>query len=169
MKLISQIFEAQGECCLTICLYEEKSDSILEYLIKEHFFDIGTRPTHIQKILRTSDSPGYLQGLFNSKKLSIEDFRFVPHQAIYYYLEGFSETQEEWGEDKPLFKELLRVFKENYLDTIDGCFLINKEWFDENSEKVRDHEFMIYDFYLVIIWKDKKDSSKVYISEWSAD
>lgn len=131
-------------------------------------FDSSIRPSHVKEHFGESETikEGYLKGLFVGNQLSLDDFRFMPNDSILYYLDGFSESTEEWGEDRPVFKGLLKKLSDSLDKNVEGTYLINKEWFDENSLKVRPHEHSIYDFYLIIVWQY---GSILNICEWSAD
>ncbi|MXV37646.1 hypothetical protein GO491_02970 [Flavobacteriaceae bacterium Ap0902] len=132
-------------------------------------FDLAIKPNFVKECFETNENCGYLKGLFKTKELSIEKFKYFKTDSIYYYLDGFSESEEEWGEDKGAFKKLLNEFKNLTKNTLDGCYLINKEWFDESSKEVRLREFSLYAFYFIILWIDKNDDQNLYITEWYAD
>ncbi|MXV37648.1 hypothetical protein GO491_02980 [Flavobacteriaceae bacterium Ap0902] len=170
MKVINQRFETLESFGFTIGQIDLKSKFDIQCLINEGIFDVEIRPSIVKESFRQKGvNNDFLIGLFCSEELSVSDFKYIPDDAIYYYLEGFSESEEEWGEDKVVFKKLLEIFKNMTEGSIDGCYIINKEWFSVDSHKVRDNEFSIYDIYFIIIWVDKNDSSKVFISEWCSD
>jgi hypothetical protein len=169
MIITNQISEGEGALGFTISQVEVDPHLNIEYLISKDFFDIDIRPKSIHESLHTGDKHGYLRGLFKSNSLIFDDFKYINADGIYYYLEGFSESEEEWGDDQPLFKNLLRKFKNRSESNLDGCYLINKEWFKKESDKVRDLEFTLYDYYFIIIWVDKNDKSKLFVSEWFSD
>jgi hypothetical protein len=138
---------------------------------KDSFFaslDSSIRPSHVKEGFGESEiiKEGYLKGLFVGDQLSLDDFRFMPNDSILYYLDGFSESAEEWGEDRQVFKGLLKKLSVNLHNNVEGTYLINKEWFNEDSLKVRPHEHSIYDFYLILVWQY---GPTLNICEWSAD
>ena len=165
LEFIKQKLEIDFSFGFTINQYSIVGKFDLNELLKiNQVFDHEIRPSHINK-----DKSGYLKGLFKTEMLSVKDFKFINTNGIYYYLEGFSESVEEWGDQRFFFKNLIDKFKINCANNMCDCYLINKEWFYDNKEKVNEREFALYDFYFIVLWIDKKDSSKLYISEWFAD
>mgnify|MGYP006113107175 CR=1 FL=1 len=172
MKLINQTIETRKSFGYSITEFKLNTHFKLSNLISTKIFDLELKPNDVKETIKKNDyinQNGYLMGLFCSDKLSIKDFKFINIDGIYYYLEGFSDSEEEWGVDKPFFKSLLESFIKKTVDSLNGCYLINKDWFNDKSNKVRNREYIIYDFYFIIIWLDKRDSSKLYVAEWSAD
>ncbi len=170
MRINNQIFESKEPFGFTVGELIIDSSFEIELLIEAKLFESEIRPAFVKdSFVDNGDKQGYLKGLFCSDELSDSDFKRIPENGIYCYLEGFSESEEEWGDDKLMFKNLLESFKQKTKDTLGSCYLINKEWFSEGSKKVRSREFTLYDFYFIIIWIDKNDNSKVYLSEWFSD
>ena len=170
MKINNQIFESKESFGFTIGHVMIDRSFEIDWLLEANLFESEIRPVFVKESLINKDEKhGYLKGLFCSDKLSDSDFKFIHENGIYYYLEGFSESEEEWGDDKYAFKSLLKIFKQKTEDSLGGCYLINKEWFSEKSGKVRNREYSLYDFYFIIIWIDKNDNGKLYLSEWFSD
>ena len=166
-KLTHRYFMNQESHCFTINEFDIQGEFDFEKLLGSNIFDYEIQPDYVKN--SQDDKYGYLRGLFKSRKLEIVDFKYIKAKGIYYYLEGFSDCEEEWGEDKPLFKILLEQFKEISKSNLNGSFLINKEWFDKDSKKVKEREYLLYDYYFIIVWVDRKEKSKFYISEWFSD
>ncbi len=166
-KLNHRFYKNQKSHCFTINEFHVLKDFAFKNLFDSDVFDNEIQPDHVKD--SQDDMNGYLKGLFYSNKLSIDDFKFLNSNSIYFYMEGFSDSEQEWGDDKLLFKKLLEEFKEISKGNLDGSYLINKEWFSKESDKVRNREFTLYDYYFIIIWMDKNDESKLYISEWFSD
>ena len=168
MKRVSQHTETHESMSLTFNQFLiDRSFS----LTKKSFFNLlnlDIRPSQIKDTCGESEiiKEGYLKGLFTGDQLSQSDFRFMPNNSVLYYLDGFSESVEEWGEDRQVFKGFLKKLSDKLSDNISGTYLINKEWFDEDSPKVRSREHHIYDFYLLIVWQH---DSTLIVCEWSAD
>lgn len=169
MQITDQIFCSEQSMGFSLGHMDIFGVFEIEMLVQWGVFEIHTRPNFIGEKISLSNGINYLAGLFISDELVKDDFKFLPGSTIYYYLEGFSDSEEEWGDDKQSFKRLLQNFIEITSKSIDGCYLINKEWFDWDSRKIRQPEYSIYDFYFIIVWVDKNIPSKVCISEWFAD
>ena len=173
MKLINQTIEIQESFCYVITEFKLNTHFELSNLISNSIFDLALRPNDVKKSIKKNshhtNQNRYLIGLFYSDKLLVKDFKFINTDGIYYYLEGFSDSEEEWGISKSIFKNLLKSFIKKTANSLNGCYLINKDWLDEKCNKVRNREYTIYDFYFIIIWLDKVDGSKLYVAEWSAD
>ena len=167
-ELVNQIIETQGSFGYTLNKFNIDEPFKIDKV--RGVFDIQTRPLFVQKSYETSPNKSkYLKGLFFSDNLIVDDFKKIPSDCIYYYLDGFSDSEEEWGEDMPAFKALLASFYKKTQDSLSSCYLINKEWFSDENNKVRSREFALYDFYFIIIWIDKNDSQSMFISEWFSD
>lgn len=171
IKLINQIIETQESFGYTINTFYMDSNFEIVSILKANLLDLEIQPNFVKEsIINEGDSyGGYLRGLFYSDKLSSDDFQFIRGEGIYYYLEGFSDSEEEWGTDKPIFKSLLNSFREKTKANLNDCYLINKEWFYNDKSKVREREFTLYTVYLIIVWLDTTDNSKFYIAEWCSD
>jgi len=171
VNFIKQTSATQGGFGFSINIYDViGSYKFVDLLQMEELFDVDIQLPQVREDIKMKGKKSlYLRGLFNSKKLSIKDFKLIQDKGIYYYLEGFSDSEEEWGKDKIIFKSLLSKFTDITKDSLSECYLINKEWFNANSNKVKAREFALYDFYFIILWIDKKDNSKLYISEWFSD
>ena len=66
------------------------------------------------------------------------------------------------GGDFKFIDCLLKEFKSITKDSFElGCYILNKDWFDKTSIKVREKEFMVYGYYILLIWLNKKKN--VYI------
>jgi len=170
IKLINQIFEVEKSFGFTINQFDIESPFKIDRLLSTNVLEMEFSPNSIRETSKNGEDPNeFLKGLFYSQKLSEKDFKVIGEIGIIYYLEGFSDSEQEWGEDKPTFKRLLAKFVNNTVTNLNDCYLINKEWFRENSEKVRRREYDLYDFYFIIIWIDKNDDSILYISEWFSD
>ena len=169
MKIINQIFKSEESFGFTLGQIQFLGKFEIQNLIDWGLFDVETRPNFIKEQLTLNKGSDYLIGLFKSNELTKHDFKFLPHDAIYYYLDGYSDSEEDWGDNKQTFKSLLEYFKNETLSIIDGCYLINKEWFSVESKKIRIREYSLYDFYFIIVWVDKNNDSLVHISEWFGD
>ena len=164
-KFKNRYYKNRKSHCFTMNEFAIEGKLSITHLLNTNVLDYEIQPQQV----RSSTNSNYLKGLFNPVPLTSDDFKFINANGVYHYLEGFSDSEEEWGIDKPLFKNLLKEFKKSTENTLDGCFLISKDWFDKESKKVRSREFTLYDYYILIIWVDKNDTSKLYISEWYSD
>lgn len=129
---------------------------------------IETLQADMQKELVKKDSANeYLKPLFILDRLDVKDFeKFKSKEELFQYLEAFADN-DKWFEFNKVFKRSIIQFK-SYFSSISAndAFLINKDWFTLESEKVREREFLCYGFYLLIIWFDL-DKGKLYTCEWS--
>lgn len=160
----NRFMTTQGSHCLTVNEFKIKEGDLdISQLIAEKVLENAIKP---EKLKNNNE---YLGSLFTPECLSKKDFKFINSDGIYFYLEGFSDSTEEWGDDKNLFKILLNEFKSLTSPFINGCFLINKDWFDINSNKVKQREYSLYDYYLLIILQGAGVNSNFFIFEFFSD
>ena len=162
MELKQQKLKIIEDNLFSISLFSTNEAFDLKNFIKSKSF---IHDMKIEKIKEGKDK-NHLQPLFIPNELLENDFKFYDKESISQYLDEFSNT-EDWFDDEKPFKELLSVFKLKILPTIEnGCYLIDKDWFKRDSLKVRDLEYDIYSYYLLVIWYS---SNKVYTCEFFSD
>jgi hypothetical protein len=154
----------QDSHCLTVNEFKIKEGDLeISQVIADKVLENEIIPEKVK------NNNKYLDSLFISEYLSKKDFKFINSDGIYFYLEGFSDSTEDWGDDKNSFEILLNEFKSFTSLFIKGCFLINKDWFTSGSTKVRKREYTLYDYYLLIILKGTTIDSNFFIFEFLSD
>lgn len=139
---------------------------IIDNFIKTENFSLDCLPEIVKKDRERPDF--YLRQLFDNNKISINDFKKFSKIELMNYFESFSK-HDDWGDDKIDFETLLGNFKaeiENFKS--EKYFLIDKDWFDKESDKIRDPESWIYIYYFLVIWIDRFEN-KLTVCEWNYD
>ena len=140
-------------------------DYIIEKFIKSEYFTIDCLP----EIVKTdkSNSDFYLRQLFDNDKLTIKDFKEFSIENLFDFLDDFSK-HDDWGDDRVHFIKLLESFKSLFKSksAYNKFYLISKDWFDKENDKLRNPESWIYIYYFLIVWIDKIEQ-KLYVCEWT--
>lgn len=153
MKLIEQTFNDFGQHQFNLSIFQFNSHHVdLNKFIKSQYFKFEMQPERLKNNLKKD----FLRPLFEPDKIFIEDFTFLEKDSVYEYLNSFYHD-EDWGDDFKFIDCLLKEFKSITKDSFElGCYILNKDWFDKTSIKVREKEFMVYGYYILLIWLNKK-------------
>jgi len=171
MKLIGQQQIASGFQGLILTEFSlndtELADiNLIATFLKSDNFTKDCIPEKVKKDSQNQDS--YLRQVFNDKKIFISDFkRFKKIDMLNFFNDFFAQTS--WAKDKNDFVIIFNKFK-IILDSasFENVHLISKDWFNEESEKLRDPESWIYIYYFLIIWTDTAKNN-LCVCEWSYD
>jgi hypothetical protein len=141
-----------------------------EFLIDLFFHSKSFTEESIREIIKNdTENRPFLRQAFEIDLIKMDDFKQTDKNKIIEFLNDYGNTND-WGDTdgdnfiklKDKFLEFLTNVKSN------NFYLISKEWFDENSEKVREPENWIYSYYFLIIWIDEIDKI-LTVSEWTYD
>lgn len=172
MQLIKQTQIAEGFQGFNLTefaiLHEISYDDseIIDNFIKTENFSLDCLPEIVKNDRENPDF--YLRQLFDNNKLSINDFKMLSKIELINYFESFAK-HDDWGDDKIDFETLLGIFKSEIENSkSDKYFLIDKDWFDKESDKIRDPESWIYINYFLAIWIDRIEN-KLTVCEWNYD
>lgn len=153
MKLIQQTFKNFEQHQFNLSIFKFNSYHVdLNQFIKSQYFKFEMQPERLKKNFKKD----FLRPLFEPDNIFIEDFKFLEKDSVFEYLNAFY-YNEDWGGDFKFIDCLLKEFKSITKDSFElGCYVLNKDWFDETSIKVREKEFMVYGYYILLIWLNKK-------------
>jgi hypothetical protein len=171
MEYIRQQQIASGFQGLTLTEFSlndtELSDiNLIGTFIKSENLTKDCIPEKVKKDSQNQDS--YLRPVFNDKKIFITDFKSFNKLDLQDFFNDFL-AQSSWAKDKSDFIIIFNRFK-IILDStsFESVYLISKDWFDEESEKLREPESWIYIYYFLIIWIDTAKKN-LLVCEWSYD
>jgi len=169
MKLLKQVQiaeEFQGILMTIFSLtdnFERADNLIIDEFLKSNSFAVDCLGEKAKK-----NPEIYLRQLFDNQKISVEDFRELNENEIANFFIDYS-NESDWGEDRKEFKNLVEKFKTiigNYPS--DKFYLISKDWFEKDNEKIRNPENWIYLYYFLVIWFDNEKKSLI-VCEWTYD
>lgn len=63
---------------------------------------------------------------------------------------------------------MIEKFKALTINNLNDCYLISKNWFSINDNIVRDKEFILYEYYILLLWLDIKQNM-IHVCEWFCD
>lgn len=157
----------QGFCLSEFNFESNKATNgqILNEFLNSTSFNFDSLPNVVKE---NPEEKQYLKPLFKSKKISSSDFNRFEKSGITKFLIDFL-NQPDWGEDRIGFSNLLDKYFEihNNYDESD-FYLINKEWFNAEDQKIRQPEFEIYSYYFLIVYINKIKGI-LAITEWTYD
>ena len=141
------------------------NDQIAETFIRSSHFSFES----LRDVLKNNpDNKEYLRCTFNIDKIKLEDFRKLNKSETIQFLIDFL-NGPNWGQDKPDFEKLLDKYSEIHQALSEKDFyLISKDWFDKDDEKVLGREHYLYLFYFLILHIDRETNSLI-ITEWTYD
>ncbi len=108
----------------------------------------------------------FLRQMFNENTISITDFQKIDKNQLVNFFVDFG-NEDDWGDDRGDFHKLLDVIFEQ-VEEYNSFYLISKDWFSVNDNRIRNPEHWIYTYYFLVIWIDIK-SSKLMHYEISYD
>ena len=172
MELLKQVQiteEFQGILMTVFSLtdnFERADNLIIDKFLKSNSFAIDCLP---EKVRQNNKNPEiYLRQLFDNQKISIEDFRELNEKEICNFFISYS-NESDWGKDRKAFKILVEKFKTIICDyPSDKFYLISKDWFDKDNDKMKNPENWMYLYYFLVIWFDKEKRTLI-VCEWNYD
>jgi|SRR5690625_2451157 len=133
-------------------------------LFNSNVFREDIRPLYIKE----NPEKNYLKSLFIPEHLKIENFKYFNHKEKLLNFLKNEPIANEWIEDEEGFLRLIEKFKALTINNLNDCYLISKNWFSINDNIVRDREFVLYEYYILLIWLNK-EQNMVYVCEWFCD
>ena len=165
-KNINQNFQSVCYSRFSIINIEcHSEEQIVDQFIHSTKFSIESLPD----VKKQDLSNAFLKQAFDPLRLSIQDFKKTSKDHVIKYLTDL-ENDNNWGETDQEDFILLKNQYLNLLDTIetDCFFILSKDWFSIDDNKLRDPENWVYIYYFIIISVDIKNSM-LSISEWTYD
>lgn len=157
------VIEGQNILSLSTILIKNK-DFKLSHLFKSKIFSEDIRPLYIKE----NPEKEYLKSLFIPKHLKIDNFKyFNKADELFHYLDNEPFVNEHIEDEEGFFR-MIEKFKSLTDNILDDCYLINKNWFSMDNWIVRDREYMLYEYYILLIWLNK-EQNMVYVCEWFCD
>lgn len=140
------------------------NDQIVDTFIRSKQFSFDSLPNCI----KFEPDKGYLRRAFDFDKVKISDFRKTDKDGASKFLLDFL-NEPGWGDDRNEFTKLLDRYFEIHRHSGDSDFyVISKDWFDKDDEKVIEPESWVYSYYFLIISVDRK-SNLLTLTEWTYD
>jgi hypothetical protein len=163
-KLESQVFDTSNDIAYNISKFKIRENFSLDELLSSETVEHEM----LKQIVKEHPDRDYLRPLFKLSELHSSDFKSFDEDNLYSYLSCFSDDPS-WEDQQESFKSTVKSFI-NYAKktSVKTAYLISKDWFESNSSKLKEGEFMVYGFYLLIIWVNK-DDSYYYTCEWYDD
>lgn len=140
------------------------NDQIVDIFIHSKQFSFDC----LRDCVKAEPEKGYLRQAFAIDKIKINDFEKTDKQGVLKFLCDFI-NEPDWGDDRNAFAKLLDRYFEIQNDFGDNYFyILSKDWFDKNDERVLEPESWVYIYYFLIISIDRKANSLTLI-EWTYD
>lgn len=140
------------------------NDQIVDTFIrsKQFLFD------SLRDCVKAELDKGYLRQAFNIDKIKINYFKKTDKQGVSKFLFDFV-NEPDWDDDRNEFAKLLDRYFEIHNEFGDNEFyILSKDWFDKEDERVIEPESWVYTYYFLIISVDRK-SNLLTLTEWTYD
>lgn len=140
------------------------NDQIVDTFIRSKQFSFDS----LRDCIKAEPDKEYLRQAFNVDRVKISDFKKTDQQGASKFLLDFL-NEPDWGDDRNDFAKLL----DSYFEIEKGLeesdfYIISKDWFDKDDEKVIEPESWVYTYYFLIISVDR-NSNSLTLSEWTYD
>lgn len=140
------------------------NDQIVDIFIRSKQFSFDS----LRDCVKAEPDKGYLRQAFDVDKIKITDFRKTDKQGVSKFLFDFI-NEPDWGDDRNEFAKLLDRYFEIHNEFGDNEFyILSKDWFDKEDERVIEPESWVYTYYFLIISVDRK-SNLLTLTEWTYD
>jgi hypothetical protein len=140
------------------------NDQIINTFIKSRAFTYDS----LRDCVKKEPDKGYLGRTFNFDKVKITDFKKYSKNETTKFLIDFL-NEPDWGEDRIEFSNLLDKYFEIHKKLISNDFyIISKNWFDINDERLIEPESWCYTYYFLII-SVNRNSNLLTLTEWTYD
>jgi hypothetical protein len=140
------------------------NDHIVDTFIRSKQFSFDS----LRDCVKAEPDKGYLRQAFNIDKIEISDFKKTDKQGVSKFLFDFL-NEPDWGEDRSEFAKLLdRYFEIHNEFGNNEFYILSKDWFDKEDERVMEPESWVYTYYFLIISIDRK-SNLLTLTEWTYD
>lgn len=140
------------------------NDQIVDTFILSKKFSFDS----LRDCIKAEPDKGYLRQAFDVDKIKITDFKKTDKQGVSKFLFDFF-NEPDWGDDRNEFAKLLDRYFEIHNEFGDNEFyILSKDWFDKEDEKLIEPESWVYTYYFLIISVDRK-SNLLTLTEWTYD
>ncbi len=141
------------------------NDQIIQTFIRSTNFSVDS----LRDVIKyNSENKPYLRRAFDIDRINISDFKKKSKEETSTFLYDFI-NQSDWGNDRNDFAKLLDKYFEIH-NRLGGnnFYIISKDWFDKDDERVIKPESLIYSYYFLIISIDRS-SNLLTLTEWTYD
>jgi hypothetical protein len=140
------------------------NDQIVTTFIRSKQFSFDS----LRDCIKAEPDKGYLKRAFNFDRVEITDFKKTDKLGASKFLLDFI-NEPDWGDDRSDFSKLLdRYFKIHNKFAECDFYLISKDWFDKDDEKLVEPESWCYTYFFLIISVDR-NSRTLTLTEWTYD
>ncbi|MEO9258264.1 MAG: hypothetical protein ABI207_07775 [Crocinitomicaceae bacterium] len=142
---------------------QTENKDIIESFIHSTSFTVDSLREVVK--IDTENKP-YLQCSFDIDKINIDDFKRKSKDETVEFLYDFL-NQPDWGDDKNEFLKLLDKYFEihNKFGDID-FYIISKDWFNIDDQRLIKPESWVYSYYFLIISIDR-NLNLLTLTEWT--
>jgi hypothetical protein len=140
------------------------NDQIVAIFIRSKQFSFDS----LRNGIKAESAKGYLRRAFNFDRVEITDFKKTDKQGAAKFLFDFL-NEPDWGDDRSGFSKLLDRYFEIH-NKFPECdyYIISKDWFDKDDEKLVEPENWCYTYYFLII-SIHRNSRTLTLTEWTYD
>jgi len=140
------------------------SDEMVEVFIRSSSFAYDS----LRDCIKQEPAKGYLRRAFHFDRVSLADFRKTDKEGAWQFLIDFS-NEPDWSIDRPVFIKQLARYRTVHNQMSDGDFyILSKDWFDADDERLAEPERSCYIYYFLIISVDR-GSGALILLEWTYD
>jgi hypothetical protein len=125
------------------------NDQIVDTFIRSKQFSFDS----LRDCVKTELDRDYLRQAFDVDKIKITDFRKTDKQGVSKFLFDFI-NEPYWGDDRNEFAKLHDRYFEIHNEFGDNEFyILSKDWFNKDDERVIEPESWVYTYYFLIIFE----------------
>jgi hypothetical protein len=140
------------------------NDQIVDTFIRSKQFSFDS----LRDCLKTELDKDYLRQAFDVDKIKITDFKKTDKEGVSKFLFDFI-NEPDWGDDRNEFAKLQDRYFEIHNEFGDNEFyILSKDWFNKDDERIVEPESWVYTYYFLIISVDRKSNS-LTLTEWTYD
>ena len=141
------------------------SDEIVDTFIRSNHYSFDS----LSNCRKKEPEKPYLKQAFNVDYLKIADFKKSSKEEISQFLIDYL-NEANWGDDRNEFAMLLDKYFEihSQFSLENDFYIISKDWFAQEDERVIEPESYCYTYYFLIISVDRKLNLLTF-TEWTYD
>ena len=143
---------------------EPNNDLLVDNFMRSKQFSYGS----LRDCVKKEPEKGYLRRAFNIDRIKVTDFKKTDKEGTSKFLFNFV-NEPNWGDDRNEFVKLLDRYFEIHSEFEDNDFyILSKDWFDKDDERLIEPVSWCYTYYFLIISVDRK-SNLLTLTEWTYD